>query len=106
MGRRGHAEGLEPKLSSNTHLNQINLTQLIKILSQVAADPTATPRNRRNLALVYGLSGDRVRAARIGREDLSEGEVENNLAYYERLRALPLAERTREIFGGGRPPRR
>ena len=68
-------------------------------LAEIAGDPGATARNRQNLALVYGLAGDVEKAAEIGRLDLDESEVRNNLAYYARLRALPAADRSAAILG-------
>lgn len=45
-------------------------------------------RTRQNLALVYGLQGDLGAAHRIGRIDLSEDELRDNLAYMASVRAL------------------
>ena len=70
-----------------------------RVLAEIAGDPGATARNRQNLALVYGLAGDVEKAAEIGRLDLDESEVRNNLAYYARLRALPAADRSAAILG-------
>lgn len=60
----------------------------IATLSELVKSPAATPRQRQNLALAYGLAGDSDHAAAIARLDLGEAEVKNNLAYYELLRGL------------------
>src|SRR3546814_6044023 len=56
-----------------------------------------TSRHRQNLALIHGLAGRVEKAAELGRMDLTESEVAGNLAYYERLRAMP-AEQRRETL--------
>jgi Flp pilus assembly protein TadD len=58
-------------------------TEAIHILERLARDPNATPRVRQNLALAYGLAGDTKMAKKIGRVDLSEDMVRNNLNYFE-----------------------
>ncbi|MDP6572420.1 MAG: tetratricopeptide repeat protein [Rhodospirillales bacterium] len=73
----------------------------IRHLAEIAGDPAATARTRQNLALVYGLAGEVGKAAEIGRLDLDEAEVRNNLAYYARLRALSPAARSAAILGRG-----
>ena len=65
---------------------------------EIARQPTATRRQRQNLALAYGLAGDRAKAAATAALDLNEAEVRNNLAAYERLRRLPAAERNAELL--------
>ncbi len=71
----------------------------IATLSDVVARPGATPRNRQNLALVYGLAGDDVHAALVARSDLDEAAVKNNLAYFTLLRSLDDVGRTAAILG-------
>jgi Flp pilus assembly protein TadD/cell division protein FtsN len=71
----------------------------IATLSDVVARPGATPRNRQNLALVYGLAGDNVHAALVARSDLDEAAVKNNLAYFTLLRSLDDVGRTAAILG-------
>jgi Flp pilus assembly protein TadD len=62
--------------------------EAIELLRNVADEPGAKARNRQNLALAYGLSGDLAAAERIGRLDLDEEAVKNNLAYYSALAAV------------------
>ena len=76
--------------------------QALALLKPLAAGRDATPRLRQNLALVYGLAGDREAAARLARLDLDEDAVAHNLSYYETLRSLPPAARTRAILAA--PP--
>jgi Flp pilus assembly protein TadD/septal ring-binding cell division protein DamX len=71
----------------------------IATLSDLVARPGATPRNRQNLALVYGLAGDNTHAALVARSDLDESAVHNNLAYFTLLRSLDDVGRTAAILG-------
>ncbi len=71
----------------------------IATLSEVVTQPGASARNRQNLALVYGLSGDNVHAASVARRDLDEQAVRSNLAYYALLRSLDDVGRTAAILG-------
>jgi Flp pilus assembly protein TadD len=67
----------------------------IERLRILVQEPEAGGRVRQNLALVYALAGQTQNAAVVARQDLSEHEVANNLAFYESLRGLsgrPLAE--------------
>jgi cell division septation protein DedD len=57
-------------------------------LRPLGEGPEASRRTRQNLALVYGLQGDLSAAHRIGRIDLSEDELRDNLAYIASVRAL------------------
>jgi Flp pilus assembly protein TadD len=62
----------------------------ISILRELTRDGSATARTRGNLALVYGLAGrDREAAAALA-SDLSQSQIQNNLAYYRELRGLLL----------------
>jgi Flp pilus assembly protein TadD len=79
----------------------------ITILTPIANAPTGTPRDRQTLALIYGLKGDRANAARLARIDLDPAAVEHNLAYYDTLRRLSPAARSRAVLsasGGELPP--
>ena len=60
----------------------------ITLLKEVADDPAAAPRERQNLALAHGLAGDFNAAARVGRIDLQETAVQNNVACYRYLQTL------------------
>ena len=71
----------------------------IATLSDLVSRPGATPRNRQNLALVYGLAGDNTHAALVARTDLDEAAVRNNLAYFTLLRSLDDVGRTAAILG-------
>ncbi len=71
----------------------------IAVLAKAAAAPGAGPRERNNLALAYGLSGDMANAARIARRDMDAAAVQKNLAMYAALRArnggsLPVSGKT------------
>ena len=57
----------------------------IEILSKIVDGPSATERDRQNLALAYGLSGNMDRAAQIYSIDLSNHDVRSNLAYIHQL---------------------
>jgi Flp pilus assembly protein TadD len=60
----------------------------IEILRPLALRPGATARDRQNLALVYGLSGDDERAKKFARLDMDSREVERNMSYYAALRSI------------------
>jgi Flp pilus assembly protein TadD len=59
----------------------------IQILRKLASAPGATPRTRQNLALALGLAGDLDAAKQISALDLPPGEVAENAAFYEYIRA-------------------
>ena len=71
----------------------------IQLLSDAVKDPNAGPGTRHNLSLVYGLAGDEENARRVASADLNAAAVENNLAFYARLRAMTAEERSKAIFG-------
>ncbi|MCF3629303.1 tetratricopeptide repeat protein [Thalassospiraceae bacterium LMO-SO8] len=77
--------------------------EAIRVLGDAAKSPGAGPRGRQNLALVYGLSGDTDRAAKIGRLDLTESQVQSNLRRYEALRKLSDKARARAVHTGQGP---
>ena len=74
--------------------------EAIAVLSALAADPTASPRNRLNLALVYGLAGDDAKAAAAARRDLGEKDNAANQNYYRMLRGLDDKARTQAVLAG------
>ena len=80
-----------------------DFAQAIKILGDAAKAPGAGPRARQNLALVYGLAGDMDRAEKLGRLDLSETQVQNNLKRYQALRNLSDTARARAVHTGQSP---
>ena len=92
----------QPSLRNNLGLSQAlsgDFNGAIATLSDLASRPGATPRNRQNLALVYGLAGDNTHAALVARTDLDEAAVHNNLAYFTLLRSLDDVGRTAAILG-------
>jgi Flp pilus assembly protein TadD len=78
-----------------------NYPNAIAVLQPVATAPRASAQERQTLALIYGLQGSVAEAARLGRIDLDEAAVEQNLAYYQVLRALPPEARDRAILSAG-----
>lgn len=74
-----------------------NYGEAIVALRPIATAPTAGPRERQTLALIYGLNGDRAQAAQIGRLDLDPASVDHNLTYYDTLRRLSPEARSRAI---------
>lgn len=100
-GRHDEAEatyrkGLEVAPDSILLRNNLGLSlalagradEAIQVLTVVVNEPGAKARNRQNLALAYGISGDLVSAERISRLDLDEESVQNNLAYFATLAAM------------------
>ena len=77
--------------------------EAIELLRAVVDEPGAKARNRQNLALAYGLAGDLIAAERIGRLDLDEESVQNNLGYFAALAAVE--DRRKRASGlGVHPP--
>ena len=74
-----------------------NYPEAIGLLRPVAIAPTASPRERQTLALVYGLAGDQAAAEQMAGRDLDQTSVQHNLAYYERLRKLSPEARRRAL---------
>lgn len=74
----------------------------IATMRALANDPIASPRHRLNLALVYGLAGRPDDARRVASRLLGSIDVENNVAYYDRLRHMTPRERATAVFGVGR----
>lgn len=60
----------------------------IEILRPLALRPGATPRDRQNLALAYGLAGDTFNAEKFARLDMDAQSVQRNLSYYAALRKM------------------
>ncbi|WP_146208746.1 tetratricopeptide repeat protein [Azospirillum sp. TSO22-1] len=69
-----------------SHLLAGNAAEAIRILEPLGRAPTASALQRQNLALAYGLAGRDEDAARMGRLDLGEAEVQRNLLYYRQAR--------------------
>lgn len=74
-----------------------NYAEAIRVLRGVAAHPTATARNRLNLALAYGLANQTDQAARAASADLDPLSVQRNLQHYALLRSLDGPARSRAI---------
>jgi Flp pilus assembly protein TadD len=74
----------------------------IEILKELVRDSQATARTRGNLALLYGLAG-REREARAALSvDLDGAQIEENIAYYRKLREMLHAGRAiGNATGGG-----
>ena len=70
-----------------------NVYEAIHILERLVRSPNVTPRVRQNLALAYGLAGDTKMAKKIGRMDLSDEMVMNNVTYFEAI------QQTKEYSG-------
>ena len=62
-----------------------NVSESIHTLERLARSPNATPRVRQNLSLAYGLAGDMKMAKKVGRVDLSDDMVRNNISYLEAI---------------------
>lgn len=60
----------------------------VEILRPLALRPGATARDRQNLALAYGLSGDIKNAENFARMDMDSRGVERNMSYYAALRSM------------------
>lgn len=66
-----------------------NYGEAVSILTALAQEPGATPRNRQNLALALGMQGDNSDAKMVAAHDLDDDSVQNNLRYYDYMRGLP-----------------
>ncbi len=70
-----------------------NESEAIRILERLVRCPNVTPRIRQNLALAYGLAGDIRQAKNVGRVDLPDDMVMNNVTYFE------VIQQTRQYSG-------
>jgi Flp pilus assembly protein TadD len=73
----------------------------IAVLQPIAMAQSGSAQERQTLALIYGLRGNVVEAARVSRVDLDDASVEHNLAYYATLRELSPEARSRALLSGG-----
>jgi len=64
------------------------------------SDMQDTPRARQNLALIYGLAGERAKAEQTALLDLPMAAVEKNLAMYDTLRRLPSRQQAAMVLLG------
>ncbi|HER27387.1 MAG TPA: hypothetical protein ENI69_09800 [Rhodospirillales bacterium] len=116
LGRHGEAQvryrdGLKKSPDSLVLANNLALSLAIEgdfdaaleILTPYRNNPRAGVRLRQNLALIYGLTGQKNRAAALAALDLKENAVLNNLKYYEKLRTLAPAERAKALLGAVTP---
>jgi Flp pilus assembly protein TadD len=78
-----------------------NYPNAISVLQPLATSPAGTAQERQTLALIYGLAGNPAEAARLGRLDLDDAAVAQNLAYYQSLRELSPEARTQAILSAG-----
>lgn len=60
--------------------------EAIAIMTPIARDPSATPRLRQNLALIYGLKGDAPAARTLSRVDLDTTQTDTNLRFFAMVR--------------------
>jgi Flp pilus assembly protein TadD len=77
-----------PSYESNLALSMIlecREGEAIRILERLTRAPNATPRIRQNLALAYGMAGDMKMAQKLGRMDLPNDVVVNNIGYLEAI---------------------
>jgi Flp pilus assembly protein TadD len=96
------------KLKSNMGLSLAlagKTGEAIQILSEVIKSPDATSRDRQNLAMAYGLSGNLEEAAKIFSQDLDKNAVRSNLAFIHKmsqtkqvLAQKPVQKNVNELF--------
>jgi Flp pilus assembly protein TadD len=61
-------------------------SEALEIITPMAKSLNATSRVRQNLALIYGLMGDRSRAEAVSRLDLDAPATASNLRFFEQVR--------------------
>ncbi|MDB9703888.1 tetratricopeptide repeat protein [Rhodospirillales bacterium] len=71
----------------------------IELLESAVTRQPDDVRTRQNLALVYGLSGNDNRARLISADVMSKAVIDNNIAFYAKLRNMSPADRTKAVFG-------
>jgi Flp pilus assembly protein TadD len=64
--------------------------EAIAIMVPIARAPSATPRLRQNLALIYGLKGDLNAARALSRVDLDAKTTDENLKFFAMVRGKPV----------------
>ncbi|WP_366554392.1 tetratricopeptide repeat protein [Aquibaculum sediminis] len=92
--RKSYYAALEQDPDDLSALNNLGLSlaldgqhrNAIEFLRAAASHPRAGPRHRQNLALAYGLAGHEEEAAAIGRLDLDDSAVQQNLDFYAATR--------------------
>lgn len=60
--------------------------EAIRIMTPIARAPSATPRLRQNLALIYGLKGDQSAARALSRSDLTVQQTDGNMQFFAMVR--------------------
>lgn len=60
----------------------------IALLEKISNDPNAPSRYRQNLALAFGLAGNRDKARQVAQQDLDYATAEKNLSYFDVLKGL------------------
>ena len=63
-----------------------DFSQAIAIMTPIARSAGATPRERQNLALIYGLQGNRNAAEAFSRMDLDAADTDANLRFFDMVR--------------------
>lgn len=71
----------------------------IELLESAVTRQPDDVRTRQNLALVYGLSGNENRVRSISADVISKAAIENNIAYYAKLRGMTSEARSKAVFG-------
>lgn len=98
--------GLEQKPDSRSLLNNMALSLALQERYDAAIDQMQKalrgnkddPTYQLNLALIYGLAGRIEDASRVARTQLPAGDVANNLAFYQALRALDGERRRAKVL--------
>ncbi len=62
--------------------------EAIALLEKISNDPNAPSRYRQNLALAFGLAGNRDKARQVAQQDLDYATAEKNLSYFDMLKGL------------------
>jgi Flp pilus assembly protein TadD len=63
-----------------------NYDEALALIAPLVRSPAATPRERENMVVIYGLMGDTSRAATLSRMDLDEGTTQANLGFLAAVR--------------------
>lgn len=111
LGDHGQAqthymEGLKQKPGSRSLFNNMALSLALQERYDAAIDQMkkairgdeGDPAYLHNLALIYGLAGRIEDASKIARTLLPAGDVANNLAFYQEVRALDGAQRRAKVL--------
>lgn len=86
LARHPEAQGLKTNLGLSLILEQ-RAREGANVLLDVAGLPDAPPQARENLALAYGVLGNGDAAKRILTADMPAASAEDNLRFYQNLRA-------------------